>query len=77
MAPQEPPTLDNAQPTSRSTTSTHGRAPASKCSMLTARWRPSAGAALVGFGGRADVDVHQMARPLGRSLRASRRIATR
>ena len=41
------------------------------------RWRHSAGAALVGFGGLADVDVHQMARLWGRSLRVTQRIGTR
>jgi hypothetical protein len=53
-------------PTIRSTTSTRRRALPSKCSMPTARWRPSEGAAPVGFGGRADAAVRQMARLPGR-----------
>ena len=42
-----------------------------------ARWKHSAGAALVGFGGRAAAAVHRMAHLLGRSLRATQRIGTR
>jgi len=61
---------------SRSSTSTREPAPASKSSSQIGRWKRSAGAALVGFGGRADVDVRRMARLLGRSLRVTPRIGT-
>jgi hypothetical protein len=49
MAPQVP----SARAMSRSSTSTRGPAPASKYSTPTARWKHSAGEALVGFGGLA------------------------
>jgi antirestriction protein ArdC len=62
---------------SRSSTSTRGPAPASKCSTPTARWRGSAGVVQVGFTGRAGVAFQQMACLLGRSLRATLHIATR
>ena len=44
--------------------------------MPTARWRRSAGAALVGFGGLAGAAVRQTVRRLVRSLRATQRIGT-
>ena len=43
----------DADAASRSSTSTRGPAPASRCSTPTGRWRRSAGAALVGSGGPA------------------------
>jgi hypothetical protein len=52
-------------------------ASASKCSAPTARWKRSAGVALVGFGGLAGMAVRQMARLSGRSLGAARPISTR
>jgi hypothetical protein len=53
------------------------RVSASRSSMPTARWKHSAGAALVGFGGRADAALRRMARLLGRSRRATQRTGTR
>jgi hypothetical protein len=44
--------------------------------MLTARWKHSAGAALVGFGGLAGAAVLQAVRLLAHSLRAMQHIGT-
>jgi len=43
----------------------------------TAHWRRSAGAALVGFGGRAGEAIRRQARPPGPSPRATQRIGMR
>ena len=66
-----------AQLMSRSSTSTREPAPASKSSSQIGRWKRSAGAALVGFGGLAVGASRQSVRPLARSLRATQRIGMR
>ena len=53
-----------------------GGGSASRCSTPTARWRRSERRPRVGFGGRADAAIRRMARLLGHSLRATRRIGT-
>ena len=74
MVPRHPP---NAHAVSRSSTSTRGPASASKFSTPTARWKRSAEAALVGFGGLAGAAFRQTVRRLVRLLRATQRTEMR
>ena len=60
----------------RSTTSTHGVASASRSSIWTGRWRRSADAELVGFGGPVGVASPLKVRLMGRSRRATPHIGT-
>jgi hypothetical protein len=76
MVPREPSTPDIAHAMNRSSTSTLGRASASKFFMQTAPWRRSAGAALVGFGALAVAALRQTVRFMAHLLRATQRIGT-